>query len=233
MLWFGVYIVALNAGEQHVDAGTAAMLIQLAPILIGVLAGLLLGEGFPRMLVIGGLVAFAGTLLIGVATSTGHADLGGVLLVLLAAVVYAVAVVAQKVVLRRIPGLQVTWLACPDRHGGLPAVHCPSLITDVGNASVGATARHDLSRRGADRGGLPDLGLRAGPQRRRAAGCDHLRGTADRHRARLDLPRTRCRRCWPSSAASISLIGVGDRPAAGQATCRGSAELSARLLAVS
>ena len=110
--WFGVYNVALNAGEQHVDAGTAAMLIQLAPILIGVLAGLLLGEGFPRMLVAGGLVAFAGTLVIGVATSTGEADAVGVLLVLLSATAYAVAMVAQKVVLRRVPGLQVTWLAC-------------------------------------------------------------------------------------------------------------------------
>jgi drug/metabolite transporter (DMT)-like permease len=110
--WFGVYNVALNAGERTVDAGTAAMLIQLAPILIGVLAGLLLGEGFPKMLVIGGLVAFAGTLMIGVATSTGQADLVGVLLILLAAVVYAVATVAQKVVLRRIPGAQVTWLSC-------------------------------------------------------------------------------------------------------------------------
>jgi drug/metabolite transporter (DMT)-like permease len=44
--WFAVYSVALNAGEQTVDAGTAAMLIQLAPILIGILAGFLLGEGF-------------------------------------------------------------------------------------------------------------------------------------------------------------------------------------------
>ena len=112
VLWFGVYNVALNAGEQRIDAGTSAMLIQLAPILIGLLAGLLLGEGFPRMLVIGGLVAFFGTVLIGYATASGHADLGGVLLVLLAAVVYATAVVAQKVVLRRVPGLQVTWLAC-------------------------------------------------------------------------------------------------------------------------
>jgi drug/metabolite transporter (DMT)-like permease len=110
--WFAVYNVALNAGEQTVDAGTAAMLIQLAPILIGLLAGFLLGEGFPRMLVIGGLVAFAGTLLIGFATSTGNADLAGVLLVLLSATVYAIAMVAQKVVLRRIPALQVTWLAC-------------------------------------------------------------------------------------------------------------------------
>jgi len=138
VLWFGVYNVALNAGEQHVDAGTAAMLIQLAPILIGVLAGLLLGEGFPRMLVIGGLVAFAGTLIIGIATSTGHADIAGVLLVLLAAVVYAIAVVAQKVVLRRVPGLQVTWLACL-----IGTIAClpflPWLITDLQQSTAGAT----------------------------------------------------------------------------------------------
>jgi drug/metabolite transporter (DMT)-like permease len=110
--WFAGYTVALNAGEQHVDAGTAAMLIQLAPILIGVLAGILLGEGFPRMLVIGGLVAFAGTLIIGIATSTGAADFVGVLLVLLSATLYSIALVAQKVVLRHIPAVQVTWLAC-------------------------------------------------------------------------------------------------------------------------
>ena len=110
--WFGIYNLALNAGEQTVDAGTAAMLIQVAPILIGVLAGLFLGEGFPRMLVIGGLVAFAGTVVIGIATSTGQADVTGVLLVLVSAVVYSVAMVTQKIVLRRVPGLQVTWLAC-------------------------------------------------------------------------------------------------------------------------
>lgn len=110
--WFGVYNIALNAGERRVDAGTAAMLIQLAPIMIGILAGVLLGEGFPRGLVVGGLVAFAGTLVIGISTSTGQANVAGVLLVLLSATVYAVAMVAQKVVLGRIPGLQVTWLAC-------------------------------------------------------------------------------------------------------------------------
>jgi drug/metabolite transporter (DMT)-like permease len=136
--WFGIYNVALNAGEKHVDAGTAAMLIQLAPILIGVMAGQLLGEGFPKMLVIGGLIAFAGTLLIGVATSTGQADVAGVLLVLLAAVVYAVATVAQKVVLRRIPGAQVTWLGCL-----IGMVAClpfaPSLVAQVREAPASAT----------------------------------------------------------------------------------------------
>ena len=133
--WFGVYNIALNAGERRVDAGTAAMLIQLAPILIGVLAGLLLGEGFPRRLVIGGMVAFAGTLVIGISTSTGQADVAGVLLVLLSATVYAVAMVAQKVVLRRIPGLQVTWLAC-----AIGAVAClpfaGSLVRDLREADL-------------------------------------------------------------------------------------------------
>ncbi len=38
LLWFGVYNVALNEGERRVDAGTAAMLIQVAPVLIAVLA---------------------------------------------------------------------------------------------------------------------------------------------------------------------------------------------------
>jgi len=136
--WFGIYNVALNAGEEHVDAGTAAMLIQLAPIIIGVLAGLLLGEGFPWMLVIGGLVAFAGTLMIGVATSTGQADVAGVLLILLAAVVYAVATIAQKVVLRRVPGLQVTWLGCL-----VGTVAClpfaPALFSELASAPLPAT----------------------------------------------------------------------------------------------
>ena len=44
------------------------MLVNIGPILIAVFAGLLLGEGFPRWLVVGIAVAFAGVLLIGIAT---------------------------------------------------------------------------------------------------------------------------------------------------------------------
>ncbi|MGI3786140.1 MAG: DMT family transporter, partial [Janthinobacterium lividum] len=117
---FAVYNVALNAGERHLDAGTASMIIQISPVLIAVLAGTLLHEGFPRPLVVGTLVALLGTLLIGVATSTagagersaGAAPLLGVVLVLVSAVVYAGALVAQKVVLRRLSGVLVTWAAC-------------------------------------------------------------------------------------------------------------------------
>jgi drug/metabolite transporter (DMT)-like permease len=113
LLWFGLYNVALNAAERRLDAGTAAMLVNIGPILIAVLAGLLLGEGFPRRLVAGSAVGFAGVAVIGLATSSrSSADSWGVLLCLLAAASYAVAVVAQKRLVTNLPGLQVTWLAC-------------------------------------------------------------------------------------------------------------------------
>jgi drug/metabolite transporter (DMT)-like permease len=34
VLWFALYNVALNAGERQVDAGTASMIVRVAPILI-------------------------------------------------------------------------------------------------------------------------------------------------------------------------------------------------------
>ena len=49
-LWLGVYSVSLNAAERRVDAGTAAMLINIGPILIAILAGVFLREGFPPWL---------------------------------------------------------------------------------------------------------------------------------------------------------------------------------------
>jgi len=110
--WFGIYNLALNAAEQHLDAGTTAMLVNIGPILIAVFAGLLLGEGFPRWLLVGIAVAFVGVLLIGVATRSAQADLVGVVLCVVAAVTYAAGVVAQKPLLRRLPGLQVTATAC-------------------------------------------------------------------------------------------------------------------------
>jgi drug/metabolite transporter (DMT)-like permease len=135
--WFGVYNVALNAAEQHLDAGTTAMLVNAGPILIAVLAGLWLGEGFPRWLVAGLAVAFAGVLLIGLATRGAEADVLGVVLCLVAAVTYAAGVVAQKPVLRRLPPLQVTATAC-----AVGALCClpwaGSLVAELGAASPGS-----------------------------------------------------------------------------------------------
>jgi drug/metabolite transporter (DMT)-like permease len=137
--WFGIYNVALSWAEKTVDAGTTAMLVNIGPILIALFAGLLLGEGFPRWLVIGALVAFSGAVLVGAATAdTDHADLFGAALCVVAAVTYAIGVLAQKPVLRRLPALQVTFLAC-----AIGAVCClpftPQLLTDLAAAPAPAT----------------------------------------------------------------------------------------------
>ncbi|MBV9943346.1 MAG: EamA family transporter [Solirubrobacterales bacterium] len=113
LLWFGVYNVSLNAAENRIDAGTAAMLVNVGPILIAIFAGLILHEGFPPRLFGGCLVSFAGAVIIGVATSQhGLQQSLGAILCLVAAFAYAGGVVAQKPVLRTASPLTVTWLAC-------------------------------------------------------------------------------------------------------------------------
>ena len=100
--WFGIYNVALNAAERHLDAGTTAMLVNVGPLLIALFAGLLLREGFPRWLLVG-------------------------------------LAVAQKPVLRHVPPIQVTFIAC-----AIGAVSClpwaGALTTDLTTAPAGSIA---------------------------------------------------------------------------------------------
>lgn len=138
LLWLGVYSVVLNEAERRVDAGTAAMLVNTGPILIAVLAGLLLREGFPRKLLLGCAIAFAGTAVIAVATSDTSTAAGwGAVLCLVAAFAYASAVIAQKPIVARVSGLQVTWLACV-----AATIAClpfaPQLGSQLGSADSGA-----------------------------------------------------------------------------------------------
>jgi drug/metabolite transporter (DMT)-like permease len=113
LAWFGLYNIALNEAEQRVDAGTAAMLVNIGPILIALLAGLALREGFPRPLLAGCAIAFAGSVVIGSATSgNGVKPSWGAVLCVAAAVFYAIGVVAQKPVLARVSPLALTWVAC-------------------------------------------------------------------------------------------------------------------------
>lgn len=142
VVWFGGYFIALNAGEGLVDAGTAAMLVNLGPILIALLAGLFLKEGFPPRLVIGSAIAFAGALVIGVATGVQAASEAaplGVLLCLLAAVAYAIGVTVQKPALARVPALSVTWIACTI--GTVVTLPFgPQLVDELGAAPADAIA---------------------------------------------------------------------------------------------
>jgi drug/metabolite transporter (DMT)-like permease len=135
LLWLGAYSVLLNAAEQRVDAGTAAMLVNVGPILIALLAGYLLGEGYPRTLFAGCAIAFAGVIVIATGTSDGGGAGGlGVALCLLAAIGYAGGVVTQKVALRRVSSLQTIFLSCV-----FAAIGCawaaPSLARGVEGAS--------------------------------------------------------------------------------------------------
>jgi drug/metabolite transporter (DMT)-like permease len=135
VLWFGVYNLSLNQGERHVDAGTAAMLIQISPVLIALLATLFLGERFTGWLGFGLFLAFSGVVLIGLSQPGGHNDLVGVLLCLVAALVYSISLVIQKPLVSRLSALHVTWLACT-----IGAVVClpfaGSLAHDTAHASA-------------------------------------------------------------------------------------------------
>jgi len=138
LLWFAGYNIALNAAEQSLDAGTAAMLVQIAPVIVAILAGGFLKEGFPPRLLVGSVVALLGAVIIAAGSGTDRRiELTGVLVCLLAGVLYAAGMVAQKPVLRTTPALQATWLGC-----AVGMVAClpfgPTLWTEIGAASTGS-----------------------------------------------------------------------------------------------
>lgn len=113
VLWFGVYMVALNWGERHLDAGTAAMVINIGPVLIALLGGFFLSEGFPPRLMAGIAVSFTGAVIVGLSNSDGGSAAAlGVLLCILAAVCWAVSAVIQKPALAHASALQMTTGGC-------------------------------------------------------------------------------------------------------------------------
>lgn len=139
LLWFGFYMVVLNWGEQQVDAGTAALVVNVGPLLIALLGARLLGDPMPPRLLAGMAVSFAGAVTVGLSMSGGGgSSVLGVLLCLLAAVAYASGVVAQKPALGRASVLQVTTFGCL-----VGAVAClpfaGQLVREAAHAPVPAT----------------------------------------------------------------------------------------------
>ncbi|MFF2132602.1 DMT family transporter [Streptomyces olivochromogenes] len=139
LLWFGFYMVVLNWGEQQVDAGTAALVVNIGPILIALLGSRLLGDAMPPRLLAGMAVSFAGAVAVGLSMSgEGGSSVLGVVLCLLAAVGYAAGVVAQKPALGRASALQVTTFGCL-----VGTVAClpfaGQLVHDVADAPATAT----------------------------------------------------------------------------------------------
>ena len=181
VMWFGGYNVALNAAEHMLDAGTAALLINVNPILVAVMAGIILKEGFPRWLIIGSLVAFGGVAVIALGSGQrSTADVAGVLLCLLAAALASVSVIVQKPVLRKFPAAQATWFGIL-----VGAVCClpfsGQLVAELQAAPAARNAGTGLPRRLPHGHRLHHLGLRALPDRRRPARSHHIPGPGHHH----------------------------------------------------
>jgi len=100
------YQLLLNAGERVVPAGTASLLVATAPVYASLLAVAFLGERSSRRRWAGSAVALAGTALIAVSHGLGFGV--SALVVLAAAVLQGVFHSAQKPLLARYTGFEVT-----------------------------------------------------------------------------------------------------------------------------
>ncbi|MEU7898621.1 DMT family transporter [Nonomuraea sp. NPDC049152] len=104
------YQILLNWGEVHVPAGTASLLISVAPVFSVLLAGMFLAEPVTRNVVVGSVIAIAGTA--GVTLADGLSGFSAAsLAVLAAAVVQGVYHFASKPLLRHYTGLEVATYA--------------------------------------------------------------------------------------------------------------------------
>lgn len=119
--WFSIYNLALNAAEQRIDAGTAALVVQIGPIVVALLATVFLAEALTRWTVTGMVVGFGGVAIIARASGHSRGDLVGVLLAVVAALGFAVGVLTQKRLLSRLRALDLTfWYTVVGAAGCLP-----------------------------------------------------------------------------------------------------------------
>ncbi len=108
MLGVSGYQFLLNLGSQTVTASTAAVLVNLAPVIAALLAPALLGERLRRLQWVGVALAFAGSLVVATTEGGGFSFSWGALAVLGSAAVAALFVLRQKPLLDRYEPLEVT-----------------------------------------------------------------------------------------------------------------------------
>lgn len=130
------YQVLLNWGEVHVSAGTASMLIAVAPVFSVLLGRSFLSEPVARSVLVGSGVALGGSLV--VALGGGSAGFSaGALVVLAAAVVQGVYHVVSKPLLRHYSGMEVaTYAMVAGTVLALPLL--PATLRAVAGAPSGA-----------------------------------------------------------------------------------------------
>jgi drug/metabolite transporter (DMT)-like permease len=130
------YQLLLNWGEVNVPAGTASLLVSVAPVFSVLLAAAFLGERLTAAKVLGSAVAFGGSALIAVGGGLGYS--GAAWVVLAAAAVQAVYHFCSKPLLKRYTGLEV---ACYAMWGGtlFLAPLAPQALRGVETAPLSAT----------------------------------------------------------------------------------------------
>jgi drug/metabolite transporter (DMT)-like permease len=104
------YQLLLNWGEVHVPAGTASLLVAIAPVFSVLLAAGFLGEKLRARTVLGSVIALAGAAVIAVASGQTGVSVNA-LVVLAAALVQGVYHFASKPLLARYTGMEVACYA--------------------------------------------------------------------------------------------------------------------------
>ena len=103
-----LYQLLLNTGERTVDGGTASLLVSTAPILASLGAVAFLGERLTTLGWVGTAIAFAGAATIAISSGASMHGGTGVLLVVIATVLWATYLVLQKTLANRYDSLELT-----------------------------------------------------------------------------------------------------------------------------
>ncbi len=134
-LGFGIYQVALAYGQSGLTAGTAGLLINLAPVFTVLFAGAMRFERITARAWAGLGISMFGVMLLGFARGGFGGSLSHALLVALAAASFGGYVLVSKPLLARYRPLEVTTYAITA--GSLPfLVWAPGALTAVAEASL-------------------------------------------------------------------------------------------------
>jgi len=137
-LGISVYHVALNYGEQTVQAGAAAVLISTSPVFTALFSRGMLGERLSNWGWVGILVAFAGAVVIAFGQGGGVSFNADALLILVAAVATSLYFIVSKPPLRRYTALEFTTYAI--WAGTIPLlVFLPGLVQQIPEATRAST----------------------------------------------------------------------------------------------
>ena len=111
-----VYNLALNYGSQFIQPGSAAFVVNTAPIFTAIFAAAMLNERITTVAVGGILVGFGGTTLVLLGEGRAVAVELPALLILLGTVAFSLYFVIQKPLMRRYTALQVVSMAVCSWH---------------------------------------------------------------------------------------------------------------------